>query len=149
MAKQQDAAKVIKSGDKIAVDYTGRVDGVVFDTSKGREPIGFTVGAHEVIGGFDEAVIGMEVGGKKTITIPPDKAYGPHVDKMVVIVPRQVIKLDGEFKPGMRLEMTLPDGTARLLTIVKIDGDAVTIDLNHPLAGKTLEFDLEIKSIGE
>ena len=147
MAKQQESTQVIKAGDKVTVDYTGRIEGVVFDTSTGREPLSFTVGAHEVISGFDEAVIGMSVGAKKTISIPPEKGYGPHVGKMVVVVPRQVLKISGELKEGVRLEMTLPDGTNRLLSIVKIDGDAVTIDLNHPLAGKTLEFDFEIKSI--
>lgn len=139
--------EAIKLGDKVAVHYVGRTDGVVFDSSRNMDPIEFVVGSREVIKGFEDAVIGMNVGDKKTIKIPPEQAYGPHVDKMVVTVPRQTMRLDAELKPGMRVEMTLPDGNRRVLTIVKIEGDALTIDLNHPLAGKTLEFELEIMRI--
>ena len=151
MAKKQEVDSLslrVKQGDKILVEYTGRTEGKIFDTSRGREPLQFTVGNHEVIKGFDEAVIEMAVGGKKTITLNPEQAYGSHVDKMVVKIPRQAIKLDAELKPGMRLEMTDPEGHMRILTIVAIEGDAVTIDLNHPLAGKTLEFELEVVKIG-
>ncbi len=138
----------IKQGDKVAVHYIGRTDGVVFDSSRNMDPIEFVVGSGELIKGFDTAVIGMKVGDKKTIKIPPEQAYGAHEPKMVVTVPRQTMKLDAELKPGMRVEMTLPDGNHRILTIVKVEGDALTIDLNHPLAGKTLEFELEIMSVG-
>ena len=152
MANKQNSersSQKVKQGDRVSVHYTGKTQGKVFDTSKGREPLQFTVGTHEVIKGFDQAIDGMAVGESKTITIPPEEAYGTHMDKMVVKIPRQAIKLDAELKPGMRLEMTDPEGHMRILTIVAIEGDAVTVDLNHPLAGKTLEFELEVVKISD
>lgn len=145
---KQGSNDVIKQGDKVAVHYIGKADGVVFDSSRNMAPIEFVVGNREVIKGFEDAVIGMKTGEKKTITIPPDQAYGPHIDKMVVVVPRQTMRIDAELKPGMKVEMTLPGGNQRILTIVKLEGDALTIDLNHPLAGKTLVFEMEIMSAG-
>lgn len=146
-AEKQTSSRTVKAGDKVAVHYVGRTEGIIFDSSRESAPIEFKVGSHEVIRGFEDAVIGMSPGQKKTIKIPPEQSYGEHVDKMVVAVPRQTIRIDAELKPGQRLEMTLPDGSRRVLTIVKVEGDAITIDLNHPLAGKTLEFEIEIMAV--
>lgn len=145
--KEESVHTTPQDGDRVLVEYTGRVDNIVFDTTQGRQPFEFLVGAKEVIKGFEDAVRKMKIGDKTTVKIPPEQAYGPHIDKMVVAVPRQTIRLDAELKPGQRLEMTLPEGTVRIITIVSIKGDAVTIDLNHPLAGKTLEFEVELKAI--
>lgn len=132
-------------GDTVRVHYTGRLDdGEVFDTSEGGEPLEFTVGAGQVIPGFDEAVRGMNIGDKKTINIPSDEAYGPRVDALVQEVAREGMNLDVEPQVGMNLVMQLPDGNQIPVAITDVTATHITLDANHPLAGKDLTFDVEL-----
>jgi len=138
-----------KNGDTVQVNYTGKLaDGTVFDSSVGREPLEFTLGAGQMITGFEKAVLGMKVGEKKTVTIPSDEAYGPHLDDMVVEVPREKLPSNIEPKVGQMLEATRPDGEKIGFIITSIsDNNTVTIDANHPLAGKDLTFEIELVKI--
>lgn len=132
-------------GDTVRVHYTGRLDdGEVFDTSEGGEPLEFKVGAGQVIPGFDEAVRGMNIGDKKTINIPSDEAYGPRVDALVQEVAREGMNLDVEPQVGMNLLMQLPDGNQIPVAITDVTDTHITLDANHPLAGKDLTFDVEL-----
>jgi peptidylprolyl isomerase len=138
-----------KDGDTVQVNYTGKLsDGTVFDSSVGSGPIEFTLGKGDMIPAFEKAVLGMKVGDKKTVTIPAAEAYGPHLDDMVVEVPRDRLPSDIEPKVGRMLEATQPDGTKIQFTITNIsDNNTVTLDANHPLAGKDLTFDIELVKI--
>ena len=142
-------AAVAKTGDTVQVNYTGKLaDGTVFDSSEGREPYEFNLGAGQAIPGFDKAILGMKVGEKKTVTIPSDEAYGPHLDDMVVEVPREKLPSNIEPKVGQMLEATRPDGEKIGFIITNIsDNNTVTLDANHPLAGKDLTFDIELVKI--
>jgi FKBP-type peptidyl-prolyl cis-trans isomerase 2 len=142
-------AAVAKTGDTVQVHYTGKLaDGTDFDSSEGREPYEFTLGAGQAISGFEKAVLGMKVGEKKTVTIPADEAYGPHLDNMVIEVSRDRISSDVEPKVGQILEATGQNGETIRFTIMSIsDNGTVTLDANHPLAGKDLTFDIELVKI--
>ena len=132
----------VKKGDKITVEYTGRLeDGTIFDSSKEHEePLQFIVGAGEIIKGFDQAVIGMKVGEEKEITIPPEDAYGPYNPELSRDIPRNAFQDDQEVKEGMMFMMALEDGRQVPVSITAIKEEHVTIDLNAPLAGKTLSL---------
>ena len=133
-----------RSGDQVSVHYTGRLaSGEVFDSSEGGEPLQFTVGAGEVIEGFDEAVRGMKVGDKKTINIESGDAYGERNDQLVQSVPRAGMNMDVEPQAGMSLIMQLPDGNQIPVAITEVNETHVTLDANHPLAGQDLTFDIE------
>jgi len=140
---------VVKKGDQIKVHYTGRLtDGTVFDSSEGREPLAFEVGAGMMIAGFDKAVNGMKIGDKKTADIPADEAYGQKSEEMIFDVPRTNLPEDMEVVVGMPLAMQQSDGTPVPVIVAEIKGDTVVIDANHDLAGKDLVFDIEIVEIG-
>jgi len=137
-----------KTGDKVQVHYHGRlVDGTTFDSSAGRQPLEFEVGSGMVIKGFDEGVTGMSVGDKKTISIPPDEAYGPRQEEMVIEFP--ITNFPPDIKPevGMTLNMHSENGQEIPVVITAITEEAVTLDANDPLAGQTLVFDLELVDI--
>jgi FKBP-type peptidyl-prolyl cis-trans isomerase 2 len=140
-----------KNGDRVRVHYTGRLtDGNEFDTSREGEPLVFTVGAGEVIAGFDEAVRGMRVGETKTVEIEPDDAYGQRREQLTSAVRRDQINLGGEEpREGMTLSMQLPDGNQIPVNVTKVTDTEVTLDANHPLAGERLVFDLELVGIGD
>jgi peptidylprolyl isomerase len=135
------------SGNIVRLHYTGTLDdGSVFDSSRGGEPLEFTVGTGQVIPGFDAAVLGMRVGETKTVTIPAADAYGPVRDEMLVTVTRK------QFPPGMELAVgqrfQLGQGrSAVAATVREVQGDRVVLDGNHPLAGQALTFALEIVEI--
>ena len=137
-----------KNGDTVQVNYTGKLaEGTVFDSSVGREPLEFTLGAGQMITGFEKAVLGMKVGEKKTVTIPVDEAYGPRRDDLVGELPRE--KLPSGLTPevGQQLQMTRPDGGTIIATITNVSDNTVTIDANPPLAGKDLTFEIELVKI--
>jgi peptidylprolyl isomerase len=137
-----------KNGDTVQVNYTGKLaDGTVFDSSVGREPLEFTLGAGQVIPGFEKAVFGMKVGEKKTVTIPVDDAYGPHRDDMVGEVPREEFPEDITLKVGQQLGVKRTDGGTSIVTVLSVSDNTVTIDFNHPLAGKDLTFEIELVKI--
>ena len=134
-----------KNGDRVRVHYTGRLgDGQVFDSSRDGEPLEFTVGAGEVIPGFDEAVSGMQVGESKTIEIEPDDAYGPRRDALVTQVSREAAQFPVEPQVGMHFGLPLQDGNQLEVVITEVTDTHVTIDGNHPLAGEKLIFDVEL-----
>ena len=138
-----------KDGDVVQVNYTGKLaDGTVFDTSIGRQPLEFTLGAGQMIPGFEKAVLGMKVGEKKTVTIPSAEAYGPHLDSLIIEVPKEKVKVDGELAVGQVLGATDPNGQQIRFTVIAIsDNGTVTLDANHPLAGKDLTFEIELLKI--
>lgn len=137
---------VIKKGDKIKIDYEGKLeDGTVFDSSeKHGKPLEFEVGSGQVIKGLDEAVVGMDKGDETEITIQPDDAYGQPNPKLLRKFPKDQLPKEPEAKAGMLLMVGTPDGRQFPAKIVEVDDKEVTIDLNHPLAGKVLIFKIKI-----
>lgn len=141
----------IKKGDKVKVEYTGTFeDGTVFDTTeKHGKPITFEVGSKQLIKGFDEAVVGMEKDEEKEITIKPEDAYGEPNDQLTQKVPRDKLPKEPTPEVGMMLALQGPDGKQIPARITEVSDNEVTIDLNHPLAGKTLKFKIKIVGINE
>ena len=139
----------IKKGDKIKVEYTGTLDdGTVFDsTKKHGEPLEFEVGTGKLIAGFDNAVIGMEKGEKKKIRIEPKNGYGEHKKELMKTIPREQLPKNEELKAGMMIMLTLPSGIQLTANIAEMDETNVTLDMNHPLAGKNLNFEIKIIEI--
>ncbi|MEA3457281.1 MAG: peptidylprolyl isomerase [Candidatus Thermoplasmatota archaeon] len=139
----------VEKGNTIKVEYTGRLeDGTVFDTSDNREePLKFTVGEQKLIKGFDDAVVGMKEGEEKEVTIPPEEAYGQHNTELIRELPRSAFPEDQDVQPGMMFMMTLQDGREIPVRIAKVSDGQVTVDLNSPLAGKTLIFTIKIVEI--
>ena len=138
----------VKSGDTVAIHYTGTLeDGTTFDSSKGREPLEFEVGSGQIIPGLDSALPGMAVGDTKAVKVASADAYGPHNPEMQQSVPREGIPDEIPLQPGAQLQMQTPDGRAVPVTVVSFDDATVTLDANHPLAGKDLQFDIEVLKI--
>lgn len=138
----------VKSGDKVKVHYHGRLtDGTTFDSSEGREPLEFEVGAGMVIAGFDNGVIGMVAGDKRTIEIPVDEAYGAANPEMLVEYPKNQFPEDMQPEAGMRLNMTNGSGQVIPVVIKEVNAEMVILDANHPLAGQDLVFDIELVEI--
>jgi len=137
-----------KAGDTVRIHYKGSLDdGTVFDTSRGRDPFEFVLGAGMVIPGFDDAVTGMTVGDTQTVAIAPDQAYGPYHDDHVIEVTKDQIPEDITPEIGMGLQLHSNDGRQFDVVVAKIGDDTVTLDGNHPLAGKTLTFEIELVAI--
>ncbi len=138
----------VKNGDTVRIHYTGTLaDGSVFDSSEGRDPLEFIVGARQVIEGMDSELPGMTVGEKKTLNIPCDKAYGPLNPAARQAIPREGIPDHIPLEIGTQLQMQSPEGQVLPVTVVEVDEATVTLDANHPLAGKDLIFDIELVSI--
>lgn len=138
----------VKSGDTVHIHYTGTLaDGSVFDSSEGREPLEFTVGSGQVIKGMDEGLPGMKVGDKKRLEIPADDAYGPLNPDARQSIPREGIPDEIPLEVGSQLQMQSPEGHVLPVTVVEVTEATVTLDANHPLAGKDLNFDIELVSI--
>jgi peptidylprolyl isomerase len=139
----------VKQGDTVTVNYTGKLDnGVVFDSSYGRAPIQVKLGKGKLIAGFEKAVIGMNAGEKKTVVIPSAEAYGSRQDKAVVEIERKNLPPDFEPQVGQRIELTQEDNTNVLVSVTAVTENTITVDANHPLAGKDLTFEIEVVSIG-
>jgi FKBP-type peptidyl-prolyl cis-trans isomerase 2 len=137
-----------KQGDTIQIHYTGTLeDGTVFDSSEGREPLSFTLGQGQVISGFEEAALGMEVGETKKARIEVDDAYGERRDDLVLEVPREQLPDELEVDVGTPLQLQQPDGQAVPVTVTALDDTTVTLDANHPLAGQTLNFEITLVGI--
>lgn len=141
MAKVQD-------GDTVSLHYTGTLDdGTVFDSSESGQPLSFTVGSGEVIQGFEEGVRGMEVGETRDISIEPDRAYGEYYEELVRVVPREAFPPNVTPAIGMGFELELPSGQTLPVRIIDIEGEEVTLDANHLLAGETLNFNIRLLSV--
>jgi len=139
----------VKKGDKVKVEYEGKLeDGTVFDSSaKHGHPLAFTVGEGQVIPGFENAVIGLEKDGEKEVTIKPEDGYGSPNDKLLKKIPRDQLPSEPEPKAGMTLGVTLPTGQQLPAKIISVEEKEITIDLNHPLAGKVLKFKVKVVEI--
>jgi peptidylprolyl isomerase len=137
-----------KSGDVVSVDYTGTLaGGEVFDSSEGREPLKFTVGSGQVIPGFEQAVAGMEPGEAKKVEIPPEQAYGLHNPDMLLRVERGNIPAELELKVGLSIVGRDDQNNETRFTVAEFSDESVTLDANHPLAGKDLTFDIKLVEI--
>jgi len=138
-----------KKSDKVQVHYTGTLnDGSVFDSSREREPLEFVVGGGQLIKGFDEAVLGMKVGDSKTVKIPAGDAYGERVEEMVFEVKRNQFADDLEPEVDQQFQVNAPDGQPMIVKVTRVEGDNITLDANHPLAGQDLTFEIELMKIG-
>lgn len=139
---------IAENGDTVKVHYKGTLeDGSVFDTSRGGVPLEFVLGGGNMIAGFDNTVNGMKVGEIKTVTIPADEAYGSHRDDLVLVIERD--RLSEDLKPsiGQKLEMKQPDGRIIEVVVTDVSETSITVDANHPLAGKDLTFEIELVEV--
>jgi peptidylprolyl isomerase len=137
-----------KKGDTVAVHYTGTLgDGTVFDSSRERDPLEFTLGSGQVIPGFDSAVEGLSEGESVKTTIDCDNAYGKRNDELVIQTAREQIPADIDLEVGRRLQARSQDGQVTRVTVTEVTDNTVTLDANHPLAGKDLTFEIELVEI--
>jgi peptidylprolyl isomerase len=137
-----------KKGDTVRVHYTGTLtDGSVFDSSEGRDPLEFTLGSQMVIPGFENAVLGMQVGDSVSVTIPPEEAYGPHRAENVIELNRSQVPAHIQPEIGMTLQLGTPDGQAIEVVITDLTETTLTLDGNHHLAGEALTFALDLVEI--
>ncbi|WPQ62378.1 peptidylprolyl isomerase [Chitinophaga sancti] len=140
--------QAVKNGDTVRVHYHGRLtNGTTFDSSEGRDPLEFQVGAGMVIKGFDSGVVDMIPGDKKTLNIPVEEAYGPKNDELIMDFPKQNIPEDLNPQVGMELQMSNPQGQVFPVKVTAISSEFITLDANHPLAGEPLVFDIELVEI--
>lgn len=141
----------VKQGDKVKIEYEGKLDdGNVFDTTKHGEhnhPIEFVVGEGKILPAFEENVMGMKKGEEKEFKIPSEKAYGQHNPEAKKEFPRSSLPQDKEPKPGMALMLSSPQGQQFPAKIMEVTEESVVIDLNHPLAGKDLNFKIKLADI--
>ncbi len=136
------------AGDTVRVHYTGRFDdGTVFDTSDGRDPLEFTLGESQVIAGFEQAVEGLSAGASTKVTIDATSAYGERNDELLFEVDRARFPEGVEPRVGDQLELKQPEGGTVEVVVSGIQGDSITLDANHPLAGRSLNFDIELVEI--
>jgi peptidylprolyl isomerase len=139
----------VKAGDLVKVHYTGKLtSGDQFDSSVGREPLEFTVGAGQMIKGFDAAMPGMTIGEKKTINIPAAYAYGERSEEAIIEFPKENVPADMKLEPGMTLTLSNQMGQPVPVVVVELKENVIVLDANHFLAGKELIFDIELVSIG-
>lgn len=141
--------KVVQQGDVVKVHYSGRLTtGEQFDSSAGREPLEFTVGAGQMIKGFDAALPGMSIGDKKTVEIAAEDAYGPRSEESIIAFPIENVPPDMKLEAGMELTLQNAQGYPVPVVVVEVREDVVIMDANHFLAGQDLIFDIELVSIG-
>lgn len=137
-----------KAGDTVRIHYTGTLDdGSQFDSSAGRDPLEFTVGGGQIIPGLDREIAGMKIGDRKTVRVACDEAYGQHDPAATQEVPRDALPPDLEIEVGKRLQAVTQDGRQITVVIAAVSDGSVTMDANHPLAGKDLIFDVELVEI--
>ena len=137
-----------KAGDTVAIHYTGTLaDGSQFDSSEGRDPLRFTLGSGQIIAGLDAAITGMSQGEKKSVTIAAAEAYGDHRPEAVQAVPRAQIPAEIPLEVGGGLQVQTPNGQTIPVTVTSVTDEEVTLDANHPLAGKDLTFAVELIEI--
>ena len=148
LQKERIDLSIIKDGDTVKVHYTGTLtDGEVFDSSINRDPLQFTLGTGQLIPGFEKAVIGLKVGDVTKAEIPSAEAYGERNPEMEIKVQKAQLPPDMEPEVGMQLQLNQENGQPVPCQISNIDGEEITIDANHPLAGKDLIFNIEIVEI--
>jgi len=139
----------VQQGNTVHVHYTGKLStGQVFDSSRERDPLEFTVGQQQVIPGFENAVLGLSVGESVERTLPAAEAYGEHRNELVVQFERSTLPDDIDPKIGMHFELSTQDGRPVPAQVVAVNPESVTLDANHPLAGQDLTFEIEVVKIG-
>jgi len=137
-----------RQGDTVKVHYTGKLEnGLVFDSSVEREPLEFTIGEGQIIPGFEEAVVGLSPGDSTSTTVPPEKGYGPYREDLVMSVDRAQLPDGMDPQVGQRLQSEQEDGRTITLTVTEATEEKITLDANHPLAGKDLVFEIELVEI--
>lgn len=142
--------KQVKEGDVVKVHYTGKlINGEQFDSSVGREPLEFTVGAGQMIKGFDAAMPGMNIGEKKTINIAPEDGYGERSEEAIIEFPKENVPSDMKLEKGMPLTLSNQAGQPVPVIVVEVKEEVVVLDANHFLAGQELVFDIELVEIAE
>lgn len=145
---RKGSAQVVERGSTVVLDYAGKFeDGAVFDSTESKAPIEFQAGDGYVIKGVDDAVIGMKKGEKKTVRISPEDGYGERDENLIQQVPRTVFPADLMLEPGMGFSFRTPEGQIIHATITSVSDELVTLDLNHPLAGRKLVFDIEVVEV--
>jgi FKBP-type peptidyl-prolyl cis-trans isomerase 2 len=138
----------VEKGKTVKIEYEGKLDdGTVFDSNVGKEPLEVTAGVGQLIKGFDAQLIDMEPGQEKDFKLEPADAYGDVNDQLVKEVPKD--KIPPEAKVGTMLALSTPDGMKIPATITKMEGESVTIDMNHPLAGKSLNFHIKVTDVSD
>lgn len=138
----------VKEGDTVLVHYTGILDdGTVFDSSRNREPLRFTIGSGQIISGFEEALIGMSTGESKKVKILAENAYGLPRQDMIAVIEKKELPSHVTPQIGQRMEITQPDGQAFSVEVVSMTETTITLDANHPLAGKDLNFDITLVEV--
>jgi peptidylprolyl isomerase len=135
-------------GQTVSVEYTGKLeDGTVFDSNVGGQPLNFVLGQQQVIPGFEDAVREMEVGASTEATIPPENAYGQPREELIITVDSEQFPDDMNPEVGMGVQLQSPQGQPIPAVIAAVEGDEVTLDANHQLAGKTLVFDIKLLGV--
>ena len=139
-----------KDGDQVAVQYKGTLDdGTVFDESAPESPLTFKIGAGQIIPGFEKAVMGMTEGDAKTVTMPSADAYGQHREDLILNIERGKVPPDIKVEVGQRLQMEKDNGELLHVVVTEVAEESVTLDANHPLAGKDLTFEIKLVSLTE
>ena len=139
---------MVSEGDTVKIHYTGTLeDGTTFDTSVGNEALEVTLGTGQLIIGFEEAVYGLKVGESKTVTIPAEEAYGLHRDDLVIVLEKKELPTDLEPKVNQQFKIMLTDGSTMDVIVTNVSETMITVDANHPLAGKDLTFEIELVGI--
>ena len=135
-----------KEGNVVKVHYTGKLeDGTMFDSSRNRDPLQFRLGEGQVIPGFEQAIIGMDVGDSKSVEVPPDKAYGAHRDERVYVIDKS--KFPADVAVGQQYQIAQEKSEPSVVTVTDISKGTVTLDGNHPLAGRNLLFDIQLVEV--
>ncbi|PCI34848.1 MAG: peptidylprolyl isomerase [Elusimicrobia bacterium] len=146
-SKGGGSSPVVEAGSNVKMHYTLTVDGKVADTSEGKDPLAFTQGAGQIIPGLDREMLGLKVGDKKTVTVAAKDGYGEINPQAIQKMPADMVGKIPNLKVGMMLQGKTPEGQMFRARVIKIDKKEVTVDLNHPLAGKTLTFNVEIVEV--
>lgn len=143
----KEEGKVVTEGNMVKVNYTLTVDENVVDSSQKGKPLEFQVGSSQVIPGFEEALVGMKVGEKKSFELSPDKGYGHEDPRGIQTVSKDKMPPDIKPEVGMTLHAQMPNGQPMPMRIIEVNEDTIVVNLNHPLAGRTLNFDVEVIEI--
>ncbi len=141
------AAVIVSEGKVVKLSYVLTVDGKVVDKSKKGQPLVVKIGEHQVIPGFEQGLMGMKVGQEKSFTVPPKEGYGEINPKAIITIPRSRLPKDVKITPGMTLYGQGADGRPFPVKVVKVNKDTAVVDLNNPMAGKTLHFDVQVLDI--
>lgn len=137
----------VKKGDKVRVHYKGTLkDGTVFDSSEGADPLEFQVGSGQIIEGFEAGIIGMQEGEERQLSLPPEEAYGPHREDLVGKLPSEQVG-ELELKAGADIQVQMKPGEVVPAKVVEVADDGVVVDINHPLAGETLDFEVTLVAL--